>query len=153
MKFLLGLRRDIFRLHACAPQNLRPSPLAIPESPVNQRGEEILLRHGQGHGCGKGSGCGCVCDIQVAVDKGGVVTDAVFVAKRVVAGEGGKPILTSDGRLMLYECQCDTVKALGSIATSSCKGHTLQALRNRMLFSPSAPPAFMRTLSRGLAPD
>ena len=37
-----------------------------------------------------------------------------------------------------------------SIATSECKGERLENLRNRMLFSPSAPPSFLRTLTRNL---
>ncbi|CAM9206673.1 unnamed protein product [Choristocarpus tenellus] len=150
MKFLLALTRDVFKMHSRNPQNLLSTPVAIPDTPWAQRGREVLLRHGQGHGCGKGSGCGCVCDIQVSVDEQGVVTDAAFVAKRVLLGAGGDPVLTSGGELMLYECSCNTLKSIGSIATSICKGQLLEALRNSMLFSPAAPPAFLRTLSRNM---
>lgn len=61
MKFLYALRREMFALHARAPQNLLRSPAAIPKSVPDQRGQTSLVRHGQG--CGEG--CGCVCDVQV----------------------------------------------------------------------------------------
>lgn len=37
-----------------------------------------------------------------------------------------------------------------SIATSECKGENLDSLRNRLLFTPAAPPSFWRTLMRNL---
>lgn len=37
-----------------------------------------------------------------------------------------------------------------SIATSECHGESLESLRNRLLFSPSAPPSFLRNLVRKL---
>lgn len=37
-----------------------------------------------------------------------------------------------------------------SIATSECQGESLESLRNRLLFSPAAPPSFVRNLVRKL---
>ncbi len=37
-----------------------------------------------------------------------------------------------------------------SIATGECKGESVESLRNRLLFSPNAPPSFLRNLVRKL---
>ncbi|CAM9944242.1 unnamed protein product [Ascophyllum nodosum] len=145
MKFLYALRREVFALHARCPQNLLRSPTAIPPSVRDQQGRSSLLRHGQG--CG--SNCGCVMDLQqVSVDREGNVTDATFAAKRFLLGAGGAPMTSPSGKLLLCDCPCETIRSLGSIATSECKGQSLESLRNRLLFSPAAPPSFWRSLMR-----
>eukprot|EP00903_Cladosiphon_okamuranus_P011244 g10608.t1 len=102
------------------------------------------------HGQGCGEGCGCVMDIQVAVDREGVVADASFTAKRLVMAVDGSPMRSRAGKLLLHDCPCDTLRSLGSIATSECHGESLESLRNRLLFSPNAPPSFLRNLVRRL---
>ncbi|CAM9798209.1 unnamed protein product [Scytosiphon promiscuus] len=145
MKFLHALRREVFALHARAPQNLH-APAPFPSSAAEQRGSASLVRHGQG--CG--AGCGCVCDVRVSVDRDGTVTDASFAAKRMAMGVDGEPLRSLAGNLLLHECPCDTLRSLGSIATSECRGESLDSLRNRLLFSPAAPPSFVRNLVRKL---
>ncbi|CAN0005819.1 unnamed protein product, partial [Ectocarpus fasciculatus] len=87
---------------------------------------------------------------QVAVDREGVVREATFAAKRMAMGVDGAPLRSRTGRLLVHDCPCDTLVSLGSIATSECRGESLESLRNRLLFSPSAPPSFVRNLVRKL---
>ncbi|CAN0114212.1 unnamed protein product, partial [Hapterophycus canaliculatus] len=87
---------------------------------------------------------------QVEVDREGIVTDASFAAKRLAMGVDGKPLRSRAGNLLVHDCPCDTLLSLGSIATSECQGESLESLRNRLLFSPAAPPSFVRNLVRKL---
>ncbi|CAN0525277.1 unnamed protein product, partial [Ectocarpus sp. 8 AP-2014] len=65
-------------------------------------------------------------------------------------GVDGAPLRSRTGRLLVHDCPCDTLVSLGSIATTECRGESLESLRNRLLFSPSAPPSFVRNLVRKL---
>ncbi len=60
MKFLHALRREVFKLHARAPQNLR-EPATAAAAAIAPGGTAVVSRVGQG--CG--AGCGCVVDFQV----------------------------------------------------------------------------------------